>query len=130
MLAYVGPQLCNSCNISRKREFHGARYKIPFTRELPKFEVCVLVSDFVDDDDNDEKRLVSRFERLLLLLRVVKQILSKSEFNRFLLRVGLTDFTLRMYLSTGAALALNGLKNNLKTNWPMYVWPFMRCGSS
>lgn len=41
MLAYVGPQLCNSCNISRKREFHGARYKKPFTRELPKFEVIV-----------------------------------------------------------------------------------------
>ena len=38
MLTYVGPELCSSCKISPK-EFHGARYKQPYSVDLPKFEV-------------------------------------------------------------------------------------------
>lgn len=40
MLTYVGPELCSSCKISPK-EFHGARYKQPFSVDFPKFEVVV-----------------------------------------------------------------------------------------
>ncbi|XP_044173143.1 uncharacterized protein LOC114958471 [Acropora millepora] len=41
MLAYVGPQLCNTCQSISRREFHGARYKTPFSRAVPKFEVIM-----------------------------------------------------------------------------------------
>lgn len=40
MLTYVGPKNCSSCQLSPK-EFHGARYKEPFSAEFPKFEVVV-----------------------------------------------------------------------------------------
>ena len=38
LLTYLGPEHCSSCSISPK-DFHGARYKLPFSNKLPKFEV-------------------------------------------------------------------------------------------
>lgn len=40
LLTYLGPEHCSRCSISRK-DFHGARYKLPFSNKLPKFEVII-----------------------------------------------------------------------------------------
>lgn len=46
LLVYEGPKPCTTCRANRQSPltplYHGARYLVPFTKTLPKFEVLVL----------------------------------------------------------------------------------------
>ena len=38
MLTYIGRDLCKTCKFE-PNEFHGAKYKRPFSEDSPRFEV-------------------------------------------------------------------------------------------